>query len=584
MRFAGFIGPSYTLQSVNVDCQRCINLYPEMDELGTGHEGEVASLVGTPGLRPLCTLPTGPIRGEYTDSTGQLWAVGGNTVYHVNNLWQATPIGTLNTSSGPVSMADNGSEVVLVDGPYGYSWTINFSLNNLPPQYQSTTTDGGTTTLTADNEFQQYFVGTESQTIVLPVVSTLDEGVVFNVVNLSSGTITIQTSGLDQLATVSPGTQMALTCVNNQGDANVDSWSFTSSPISLNTFYQIQDPNFLGSDQVSFMDGYFIFNKPNSQEVYNSPLEAVLPFDATNVDQVQAQPENVVGHIELQEYLYFFSKNHFEVWYDDAGTSFPFTRVQGSVSEFGCVAAFSIAKIQNTIFWLGQDSTGRGIVYSAQGLLPQRISTLAIENEIAQLGDISSARAWTYSQAGHAFYCLNLPGDTTTWVFDVTTNLWHERAYLSQGQYQRHLADCHAFAYSTNVVGDYSSGNLYALDPTVFMDNGRAILRERASPHLSKDLNRIFHSAFQLDIEAGVGTTGTNQGNNPQVMLQWSNDAGHSWSNEHWTSIGAIGKRLTRAIWRRLGQARDRVYRVRISDPVKVTLLGAEIDIELGSS
>jgi len=95
---------------------------------------------------------------------------------------------------------------------------------------------------------------------------------------------------------------------------------------------------------------------------------------------------------------------------------------------------------------------------------------------------------------------------------------------------------------------------------------------------------RIFHSMFWLDFEAGLASDGLGQGTNPQIMLQWSNDFAYSYSNEHWVAAGQIGARRMRSIWRRLGVARDRVYRVRITDPIKVTLLGAEIEMELGSS
>lgn len=476
MRFPGFIGPSYTLQSVNVDAQRCVNLYPEMDEAGEGNEGEVMSLVGTPGLRLLATLPTGPVRGAFTDSRGQLWAVGGNVLYSVSPLFVASVVGTLNTSLGPVSMADNGLEMVLVDGPSGYSFTYSGSV-----------------------------------------------------------------------------------------------------------FAVITDSGFQGATQVACMDGYFIFIKPATQQFYLSGINA-LTFSGLDVATAEAGPDNIVGQVVAQEYLYLFSAGHIEVWSDTGNNSFPFERFQGTVTEIGCSAAFSIAKIQNQIFWLGQDGMGRGIVYRMAGFQAERVSTHAIEKLFASLGDLSGARAYAYQQGGHAFYCLNLPGAMSTWCFDVATSLWHERAYLSLGQFQRHLADCHAFAYGTNVVGDYSSGNLYALDAGAFSDNGNPVLRERSAPHVSQDRVRLFHSSFELDLETGVGADGSGQGTDPQAMLQWSNDAGHSWSNEHWVSIGRLGAFKARARWQRLGQARDRVYRVRISDPVKVTLLGAELDVQAGGS
>lgn len=590
MRFVGFIGPSYTLQSVNVDCQRSVNLYPEVDEMNTGNEGEVASLVSTPGLNPLCTLPTAPVRGIYTDSQDQLWAVGGNVLYKVFSDWSASIVGTLNTSAGPVNFSDNGYEVVCVDGPYGYSWTINLSVNELPGSYTSTVTAGGTTTLTVNSKFQQYFTGSTSQIVVLPDVTTLAYGQGFNIVNLSSGGgITVTTSGNDTIEVVESNTQLTVTCVNTGGGSGTASWSWANpSAIASNTFGQITDPNFLGATHAAFMDGYLIFNKPDSQQWFLSPLNAVTPFNNGSsgpmVASAEAQPEDLVGHIELQEYVYLFSGKHIEIWCDSGANTFPFQRVQGAVIEIGCAAAYSIAKLQNTVYWLGQDQSGRGVVYSAQGMQPQRISTHAIESVIEGLGDLSSARAWVYSQAGHSFYCLNLPGATTTWVFDASTTLWHERAYLADGTYSRHLVDCHAFAFNTNVGGDYSSGNLYALDQTYFSDNGNPLCRERAAPHISKDMKRIFHSRFQLDVEAGVGVDGGGQGAVPQAVLQWSDDYGHSWSNEHWTSFGPIGARRTRALWRRLGQSRDRVYRVRITDPVKVTLLGAQIDITEGAN
>lgn len=474
MRFPGFIGPSYTLQSVNVDCQRCVNLYPEINELGTGKEREVAALVGTPGLRLLVHLVSSPIRGLYTASDGTLYAVGGNKLYSLNSSFSPTQLGVLNTGDGPVSMSDNGEQVVVVDGDFGYVWTVDTS-----------------------------------------------------------------------------------------------------------AFAQISDPDFLGADQVTFQDGYFIFNKPNSQQFYISEINGVA-FDALDIASAEGSPDRLIGLISDHQNLYLFGRQSTEIFYNSGAADFPFVRTQGAILEVGCSAAFSIAKLQSAIYWLGQDESGRGIVYRAQGFQPQRVSTHAIEKVISDLGDVSDARAWTYQQAGHSFYCLSIPGAESTWVFDTSTNLWHERASLDFDGYSRHRADCHAFAYETNVVGDRTSGKLFALDPEVFTDDGDEIVRERSAPHITKELDRIFHSRFQLDIETGVGIDGSTQGIAPQAMIQWSDDGGHSWSNERWADIGPIGVRSQRVIWRRLGSSRDRVYRVRISDPVKVTLIGADLALEQG--
>jgi hypothetical protein len=219
-----------------------------------------------------------------------------------------------------------------------------------------------------------------------------------------------------------------------------------------------------------------------------------------------------------------------------------------------------------------------------QGYQAQRISTPAIESVIRGMAatDILKARSWVYQQGGHLFYCLNLPTTGSTWVYDVNTGLWHERTYLNISSIERHRADCHAVAFGENIVGDYVNGKIYALDPSKYTDDGISIVRERTAPHITKELKNIFHSRFQLDMETGVGTEAIGQGSNPKAMIQYSDDGGHSWSNERWAGIGALGERKTRVIWRRLGATIDRVYRIRISDPIKVVIIGAELELEEG--
>ena len=77
-----------------------------------------------------------------------------------------------------------------------------------------------------------------------------------------------------------------------------------------------------------------------------------------------------------------------------------------------------------------------------------------------------------------------------------------------------------------------------------------------------------------------MGLDGVGQGVDPQVMLRWSDDGGHTWSNEHWKSMGRIGETGTRVFWRRLGMTlklRDRVYEISGTDPVRITIVGAEL-------
>jgi len=476
VRFQGFIGPSYTAQSRNVDAQRCVNWFPEVTESNRGKEQEVMSLVRTPGLSLLATIGDGPIRGIYAATDGKLFVVSADKLYRVSSSWVATEIGTLTTSTGQVSMANNLTTLMVVDGTNGYYHTLSGS-----------------------------------------------------------------------------------------------------------TLTTITDPEFLGATQVVFQDGYFVFIKPDSQQFFISGLNDVT-FDGSDVASSEAQPDNIVAIISDHRDLWLFGTQSTEVFFNSGDADFPFERVNGAYIEHGCAAAFSVAKMNNTVYWLGKDDKGSGIVYEASGYQPKRISTHAVEHAIQGYGDISDAVAYTYQQDGHFFYVLNFSSADTTWVYDGSTGLWHERAYNNGGTLERHRADCHAFAHSTHVVGDYQNGKIYSLSSSIYSDNSEEIIRIRRAPHITSSLTRIFYNSFQLDAETGVGIDGSGQGTDPQAMLRWSDDGGYTWSNERWVSLGKIGQRSVRAVWRRLGASRDRVFELRISDPVGTTLLGAELEMEKGAS
>lgn len=126
-RFAGFIGPSYQSRAKRFDNQRLVNLYIELDELGAGKGGEPAVLISTPGLEYLQTIGSGPIRATYTLSNQETTVIiSGNEVYTITSA-TGTPTllnGTLNTSTGAVSIRDNGIQCLFVDGQYGYYFDI----------------------------------------------------------------------------------------------------------------------------------------------------------------------------------------------------------------------------------------------------------------------------------------------------------------------------------------------------------------------------------------------------------------------------------------------------------------------------
>jgi len=475
MRFPGFIGPSYNLNSVAIDAQRCVNWYPRATESQRGKEAEVMALVDRPGYSELVDVGTGlPQRGSIETTTGVYYTVNGGKIFRVNSDWSSVEIGTLSTSTGHVSMIDNGIQLVIVDGTYAYYITL------------------------------------------------------------------------------------ATDVFSNLTDVDLESFI-----------------------QVTYQDGYFIFIGADKFQI-----SGLLGIGVGGLDFATSEgsPDDIVGGLSLERSLYVFNERTTEIFFNSGNADFPFERMEGAFLEVGCGARFSIAKTKDHLFFLARDKDGAGLVYRARGANMQRISTHVIEQKISGYGDISEARAYIYQDEGSSFYVLNFVGQNTTWVYDITLNMWHERTYTNDGAQERDKGYSHAYAYSTHMVGDYENGSIYKMSRDYFSDNGAEIICMRTCPHLSAAGKRIKYKSLELDMESGTGIDGTGQGIDPQAMMAFSDDGGYTYGNEHWADIGAIGQKANRIIWRRLGQARDRIFKVQISDPVRRVLLGANIELEVGGN
>ena len=392
--------------------------------------------------------------------------------------------------------------------------------------------------------------------------------------NSMTGTPTLlgTVSGTGPVSIADNGTQIFFAC-------NGPSYIYNEV---TNVFQQITDPDFPGAVTVGYLDGYFVFNEPDSQKVWVTNIFEGTQIDALDFASAEGSPDGLVGLIVDHREAWLFGTDSVEVWYDAGLADFPLARIQGAFNEIGCVAAFSIAKLDNGLFWLGTDARGQGIVYRANGYTGTRVSTHAVEYAIAQYGNLADAIAYTYQQEGHAFYVLTFPTGNATWVYDVATQAWHERAGWDNGAFMRHRSNCQCNFGGNIIVGDYENGNIYRFNLDVFADNGgvQKWLRSwRALPTDQNDLKRTAQHSLQLDCESGVGIN-LGQGDDPQVVLRWSDDGGHTWSNEHWSSMGKIGQYFRRVFWRRLGMTmklRDRVYEVSGTDPVKIAIVGAEL-------
>jgi hypothetical protein len=230
-------------------------------------------------------------------------------------------------------------------------------------------------------------------------------------------------------------------------------------------------PDNIGCGTVTYLDGYFVFNEPYTQRIYITGLFDGLTINPLAFATAEASPDATIAVTSINGELLIFGRNTMEWWSNVGATPFPFAPIQGAYTEVGCVAPNSIAKLDNSIFWLGQDNRGQGVVYRTNGYRAERVSTHAVEWQIQRYSDLSDAIAYTYQQDGHAFYVVTFPTGNATWVYDIATQAWHERGAWNGSTYDRHPSNCQAFYQGETLVGS-TDGAIYKLDPDEYTLNG----------------------------------------------------------------------------------------------------------------
>ena len=460
-----FLGGAYEGRSSNVSPETCLNMFYEK-----GKSGE--SLVGTAGSTVKVTPLQGEVRGGIAYN-GLAYFVISNTLYEVNSAGTATSRGTINTTTGRVSMAHNG----------------------------------------------------------------------------------IRTSANQQIMFVD----------------GTDGWIYDNTTSTLS---QITDTDFVASDTVVFIDGYFVFSQNgNSDRFWLTAQYDGTSIDASDFSTAEGWPDVVQSLIADNRELFIFGTETLEVWYNSGDTDNTFQRYQGGFKQHGCVARFSPARFDNSVIWLSQNDRGHGqVVMMAEGYQPKVVSTAEVNYQISTYKNIDDAFGYSYQHEGHEFYVLTFPGNGVTWAFDASTREWHRRGETINGVASRERYNCHVFAFGKHLFGDYLNGKIYELDGTIGTIDGVAVPRERTTITITDEEDRRRLSSIQLDMEEGIGSGNTV--NDDIFELSYSKDGGHTYSTIRQRNAGEGGEWDKRVIWRRLGQSRNWIFRITTKTPKRPVLKG----------
>lgn len=343
----------------------------------------------------------------------------------------------------------------------------------------------------------------------------------------------------------------------------------------------------LQASSVTFLNGYTICvgkmnNIPSNSFFWsNQYANGRTDWDALNYASAEGFADPITCVTRVGGDLWLFGPRSYEVWQSADDMNLPFIRMSGSMGNIGCASAQAVSEIGDRVFFLGSGAMGTRKAFVSNGYNVQSISTDALEEEWTGYKSFDDAVAFAYTHEGNTYWCVTWLADNRTYCYCLESDSWHERATRNPltDSFNKWRITQGVYAYDEIIVGDMEGTKLFNLSSDIYDEDGVQIVRMRRAPHMHDGMTMIRHASLTIEMETGMGTA-TGQGVNPQAMMRYSNDGGRTWSSELWLSAGAQGQYKTRCKWARLGQARDRVYELYCSDPVRWVVMGAELETE----
>lgn len=326
-------------------------------------------------------------------------------------------------------------------------------------------------------------------------------------------------------------------------------------------FTNVVTPTAVGT--VATQGGFGIYAVPNTGQFQISALNDLTTWDPLDFATAEGSPDPIVRVFVDHNEIWFFGSTTIEVWRNIGAAAFPFA--PNTQLERGCLAPFSVAAEDNTLFWLGDDK----IVYRADGYRPQRISTHSIEEWISDAPDPTAGKAFIFTERGHKFYVLTFE-DYGTRFFDIATNLWPGMLRTWQ------KTDWEVVGGAGKPVHYYlTPAGIVTLDRTVNTDAGVIMERGGVSAPVFSNGDLMTFSAFRLDAEVGRVAEGHAE---PLVMVRISRN-GEDFGAIRQRGLALTGDYARRAMWRNLGQAREFVVEITCTDDFPFAIIDTYGDL-----
>lgn len=360
----------------------------------------------------------------------------------------------------------------------------------------------------------------------------------------------------------------------------VDGTNGYNYTISGASFAQIVSAMFSSPRSVTWQDGYFLasFDETGTNKKRCQISADGVTWNALDFRAVETVPGALIRTYSFNGEVHQFTDKGIEFWAYTGDPTFPFQPIRGASLRVGLDARHSVSEGAEALYFLGRRHKGEAEPFRLIGHEAQSISTPDMQKIINDLASTGDAVGYVYSIDGHEFYVLSWPVAGVTWMYDgyasglLGVPVWSEL----QSNNGRHVGEFAFTLVNRIYVTDYTAGKLHRVDKGVYTDNGSAIAWQLDTRHFFKDYDSVTVDELVADFEAGVGLN-TGQGSDPLVMIQVSRDAGKTWGAERHVPMGKVGEYTRRAAASRFGTARDFVFRLRITDPVKRVLGGLAV-------
>lgn len=592
-----FVG-SYDNQRIStINAERSVNLFEYIDANGKRPK----SLISTSGLidSGLSFTPeTGGARNTFVFNNA-IYQVFGPSVFLITGTVGSlvkSLIGTLVTSAGYVGIDANTYQVIFVDGTAGYIWDINATTF-------AQITDAGLPANPLDVCYLDGFFLVAAGGTNNFYLSSLNQGMVW-----SGGSATFTGSSVTSILTLSTSNANFQTGV----PITLTTTGTLPSPLNVTTTYYVimvgvptTNPGTikLATSYANAIAGTAITLTTNGTPTNTITVSGQLQFGS-----ITSHPGTIVACRTLHRRIFLFSQFYTEVWENAGlGTNLPFRRNNSLLMEVGTAAIGSVAVGFDRMFFLAQDRDGLAGVMEVRGTESLLVSNRALDYQLAQYAattGVGDARGILIKENGLIFYRLNFTTSNHTFVLNVSMSTadapkWHEEEVLNG---DRHPAQTHAYFDGVNFYGDYSKALFYIVNDQTTTNNGQQIRRMRIGRQMTPEgYNRLRIDRWQLDLLQGalvtnpmgftklpvlndVLTTPFAPNAQPTVYLSVSKDGGQSYGPNLHATMGKVGERTHRTIWRKIGttpRGQGFVPKIEFFSEIPFVILGAAWDFEV---